>query len=234
MMSGRIVMKPAPKTVENYAELERILTEATKIHQGFRDRINFSVQNRAHAIYLLQGSVLTNALAALNSARQGYLNQVLATTRLLFESIELMDFFASIADDDRHLQAWYRDEVVTPPKPSESRTYADHIKALRGVFPSADERQLRRIQELQRKRWEFLSKSAHPTLRAVRYNMTPEGAFSYNCWMLREAAMENYTVELFLVSPVISALGMYLDIIRPNPAEFEEIEALLDRLSTKD
>ncbi len=229
-MVKRMVMRPLPKTEENYDELERILNAATKIHQGFRDRVDLSIKNRAHAIYILQGSALTNALALLESARQGYQNQVLATTRLVLESTELMDFFASIDDNDRRLKAWFGGAIVTPPRPSKSPKFADHIESLKQVFPSADEPQLRRIQELQRMRWQVLSQSTHPTLGAARYNMTKEGVFSYKCWMLRGAAMENYTVEAFIVRPVIHTLGMYINIIRLTPAEFDKITDLLDQL----
>lgn len=217
------------KTTEDYDFLEEALKTGFKVHSEVLKRVDLTRQDRPHAIYLLQGSALTNAYASIQFGRQGFLNAVFQVTRFVKETIELMDYIASLEDRDRHISAWFRDEVISVPRSQNDRRTEEQIEKLSGLFNIPVE-SVTRYKEGQKVMWEEFSKSTHPTLGAVRYNMTTTGHVDYTSGALANDAMQDFTIGSFVVIPVLGSLLLHAKIVPYTRAEFDLVRPLVDEV----
>lgn len=160
-------------------EINEILNELIDIHADKSGAIDFDTNNRARAIWYLQGSGISSVYAVIAMYQMGFALSAAREWRIVNENRELIVLFDFMSDDDRRVRGWYNSGVIERKKDENPGA----------VHPSLTDEFYKKEQEIRRKLLSELSTFAHPTIKTARYNVhkTPLGEiFDYSWVTLRE------------------------------------------------
>ena len=200
--------------------VKAVLDELAMLHAKLRRRVDFSQQNRQHAIYLIQGGCLTNAYIGVDCYERGYQNHVMQTVRFLFESRALADFLSKMSDTDRRLKAWFEGSIV---KVEFGKGRAPKLELL-GPRPEDRADLPEWMGAAQKTLYAEYSKSQHPTIDALRFNsdgVTHE--FNYDCSALAQQPIRNMPIEQGLLMPTLQVIWGHHRLVPLTKVEFESL-----------
>lgn len=143
-----------------------ILEDIKEVHTNLRLQIDFNLQNKRHAIYLLQGGILTAISTALELNARGYLVPRAQQKRMIDEIIDLIMFFDEGEENSRQLRAWFGGRIVERvPENQGNLTVED-----RAVRANLSPDQIRTLENMRQRANQIMSQYMHPSIEAIRAN----------------------------------------------------------------
>lgn len=152
----------------NFENLKKMLFEAYRVHKTFIRKIDFNIENKAHAIYLIQGGALTATANAYTFNLGGYYLPTQQQKRFIDEAINLIWFFDENPDTTRQISAWFRNEVVERTPGNKGNLSLKQ----RAKINFTDEYHIQEIDKSTKKLIDYSSTIMHPTLKAVRLGLS--------------------------------------------------------------
>ena len=145
-------------------EISEIISVMTNCHLEIRKLINKDIEDKKHAIYLLQGGSLSSLIYAYDFNNQGYIAPLMQQYRMMLETAELIIYFDELKDNSRQIKTFFKGKTVKrKPGNSGNPTIEERIK-LSGLT----EEQLNREDELCEKLFNISSNYLHPTIESIR------------------------------------------------------------------
>ena len=187
----------------NFNRLTEILGVAKTIHSSLRGDVDFTNSNKKHAIYLLQGGVLTAVTSALKFNLEGYIVPVAQQKRMIDEAIDLIWFFDEIEENSRHLRAWFNGHIVER-VPGNRGNLTLEERSERNFLTTE---QIRRMDNLGERLSRLVSRYMHPSIDAVRANSRRVShTFDYNHEQTSSASFPAGSFGNLYVIPGLHAL----------------------------
>lgn len=184
--------------------LYNVLLRSLEIHSQQSKMIDFSVNDKKHAIYLLQGGAMTSVASAYKFFRTGMYVPCAQQKRMLDEILNLIMFFDENEENDRQLRAWFDGRVIER-QPGNAGNLSIEERAKRYyILPE----QVKTLDELMERMNAEMSKYMHPTINAIRSNMSKsKHLFDYHhTYTYRQPSMSPYDFGVLYMVPAINTL----------------------------
>lgn len=150
-----------------FNRISEILNDAKNVHSNLRRQIDFNQNTKRHAIYLLQGSVLTAVSTALEFNARGYLVPRAQQKRMIDETIDLIMFFDEGEENSRQLRAWFAGRVIERESGNQGNLTAED----RAIRANLTPEQIQSLDNLRERANHIMSQYMHPSIEAVRANV---------------------------------------------------------------
>lgn len=205
-----------------FDKLSEILAYAIQVHLSLRKQVDFDLEDKKHAIYLLQGGALTALTSAMEFNLRGYMIPRAQQKRMIDEIVDLITFFDEINDDARQIKAWFKGQVVER-EPGNKGNLTIEERASRYYF-SHDQVQF--IDKLKKQINEVMSKFMHPTIDAVRANAYRRtNIFDYYHSNTKSKSMSPEDFGNLYIVPVIHAILIPIRILRLTETQFNQLRS---------
>lgn len=206
----------------NFDSCSQIIQEAISVHKNIYQQIEFDKEDKKHAIYLLQGAVITSVYSALVFNIKGYLNPVAQQKRMIDEMVQLIMFFNEIKDDNRHLRAWFKGRIVERPKGrGDYLTIEDRAKKY-NLKPE----HIRQLDKASKKLVDIVSLYSHPSIESVRVNVFKStNTFDYAQKQTHERALSPKVFGEMYLAPLLQAFLIPLETVKLTKEEFINLRA---------
>jgi len=206
----------------NFDRLTEILGVAKTIHSSLRRDVDFTNSNKRHAIYLLQGGVLTAVASSLRFNLEGYIVPVAQQKRIIDEAIDLIWFFDEIEGNSRHLRAWFNGHIIER-VPGNRGNLTLEERAERNFLTTE---QIRRMDTLREELSKLVSKYMHPSINAVRANCRRiSHTFDYDHEQTASASLSAGSFGNLYVIPGLHALLIPVRNLPLLQTDFEQLRA---------
>lgn len=190
----------------------KALDIAAEIHSKLKSQVNGNVRDKKLAIYYLQGGCITQGYIAIGGWSIGDLNAPIRAKRFIDEARNLALYFSVLEDDDRHIQKWFQNEIVTAPDFTSKPARVIKQKILKKM--EWDENLLKEWQKRGEMITHEFSKGVHPHFESVAYNHDPKTLeFNYKCEQLSFYPIRNFDFANFVIIPAIDSILMNIDIL---------------------
>jgi len=150
-----------------FNRISEILDDAKDVHSSLREQIDFTQNSKRHAIYLLQGAILTAMFTALEFNNRGYLVPRAQQKRMIDETIDLITFFDEGNENSRQLRAWFAGRIIQR-EPGNQGNLTVEDRAARMNLTAE---QTRSLDNLRGQANHIMSQYMHPSIEAVRANV---------------------------------------------------------------
>lgn len=208
----------------SWDDIHKIIEFAQKVHSNLRNKIDPDVEDRKHAIWLLQGLIITSATLAFEFNLRGIALSASQQQRLIGEAIELILFFEQLDDNSRQLRAWFNDYIVSR---NEGSVSVDKRTKISGL--SAE--QIKASDNLHKKISEFWSKYMHPSLRVTRTNLYKKiYIFDYNHTDTPPSLSEDEFIRFFVLK-TIQCLILPARLLTPSLTDYQTLDKYRNILS---
>ena len=199
-------------------KLNEIITYAKSVHISLREQVDFTVQNKKHAIYLLQGGALTTVSTAMLFNIKGYLVPRAQQKRMIDEIRNLITFFDEIDENARQIKAWFKGHVIER-EPGNTGNLTIAERSERYFFtPEIVEK----IDTLNLQINNMMSKYMHPTIHAMRANVFRRShLFDYDHLYTASHSMSAVDFGNLYVVPAIHALLIPVKALMLTRDQFE-------------
>ena len=145
-------------------KISEIISVLINCHKEIRKLINKNIEDKKHAIYLLQGGSLNSLISAYDFNNQGYVTPLMQQYRMILETEGLIIYFDELKDNSRQIKAFFKGKTLKrKPENSGNPTIEERIK-LSGLT----EEQLIRDDKLCEKLFNISSNYLHPTIESIR------------------------------------------------------------------
>lgn len=217
--------KPLSRTL-TFDLIGKMLFDAKCIHRASLQHVEFETENKRHAIYILQGGMLTLSSFALRFCLEGLTLPRSQQWRMLVEALDLILYLNELPDDSRKIKAWFRGEVVTR---TVSKTDNPPISVR--LYGALTEEQVTSADKTKNNLVDILSKYAmHPTLKNMQANMMMDtNEFDYDCLLTPKPESE-INPGIFARAYVIQTLQSLLLPITVFPKTHEEFRLIKGHL----
>lgn len=149
-----------------FDRISEILEDMKAVHTNLRLQIDFNLQNKRHAIYLLQGGILTAISTALELNARGYQVPRAQQKRMIDEIIDLIMFFDEVEEDSRQLRAWFGGRIIERTLGNQGNLTVED-RAIRANLSPA---QIRTLDNMRQRANQIMSQYMHPSIEAIRAN----------------------------------------------------------------
>ncbi len=202
--------------------LSEILAYAVQVHISLRQQVDFNLEDKKHAIFLLQGGALTALATAMEFNQIGYMVPRAQQKRMIDEIVDVINFFDEIDDDARQIKAWFKGKVVER-EPGNKGNLTEEERATRYYF-SPD--QVKAFDKLRKEINKVMSDFMHPTLRAIRANVSKStNLFDYFHQTTSSQAMNPVDFGNLYTVPVLDALLIPVRILMLTEAQFNQLRS---------
>lgn len=150
-----------------FNRISEILDDAKDVHSNLRGQINFAQNNKRHAVYLLQGGILTAIFTALDFNDKSYLVPRAQQKRMIDEIIDLITFFDEGRENSRQLRAWFAGRIIQREPDNQGNLTAED----RAARANLSAEQIHALDNLRREANHIMSQYMHPSIEAVRANV---------------------------------------------------------------
>lgn len=201
-----------------YKNIERVLSYCKLTHIALKNQVNFGIEDKKHALYLLQGGAISVTSSALAFNYRGLMLPRAQQKRMLDEVMDLILFFIELTDNSRQLKAWFRGHVVEREPGNRGNMSAEDRAKI--FFFTTD--QIKMLDKLIKQMNNELSKFMHPTIQAVRANSSKSRhIFDYDHIRTSNQCWEPQVFgELFIV-PCINCLLIPSRELTPSQETFD-------------
>lgn len=190
-------------TTMNLHLIIKIISYLKDVHYFLHEKVDFSKQDKTHAIYLIQGGIITSLCSAFIFNQRGMVVSTMQLKRLIGEALDLLLFFDEIQDNSRQMKTWFEGEVVER-KPGNSGNLTIEQRA---VDSGLDVKGIKTLDNLRKKLNDALSKYCHPTINTMRANVYKrDNTFDYDHLNTIKAQINSKDFSDFFVVPAINAL----------------------------
>lgn len=202
--------------------ISEILKEMKIVHTDLRKQVDFTLQNKKHAIYLLQGGILTAISTALELNTKGYLVPRAQQKRMIDEIIDLIMFFDEGQENSRQLRAWFGGKIIERTPGNQGNLTAED-RAIRGKL-STD--QIQKLDNLRQSANQIMSQYMHPSIEAIRANVFKRThVFDYEH---RHTSSHRISANDFANLYVVPGLHALLIPVRTLPLSNSDFQRLRD------
>lgn len=213
----------------DFIHLKQILDYAASVHQSLIPRVNFEKNDKKHAIYLIQGGVLTTAFTALKFNLDNYYAQTSQQKRLIDEAIDLIWFLDEDTNEEqsRQLKAWFNGKIVErEPGNSGNLTMEDRAK-----INLLTKEQIQHIHSLQKQLNNITSKMVHPTITAMRANSSKSShIFDYDNLLSKELPFNSKDFGNMFVIPALYSLLIPVRHLLLPKKDFDQLRSFVSEI----
>ena len=204
------------------------MLEFTKgLHRINRQRVDFSINNRKHAIYLLQGGILTACSRALDFNQKGYHMSTILHKRMIDETINLIWFFDDTNDTSRHLRAWFRGDVVERKSGKGGELSIEQRAKMGHSSPEL----IATLDDLFKKMNNETSKYMHPTINIMKSNLLKRTLFfDYDYKTISKPCLSPESFGSFYVIPTLNALRTPMKTLPLLNIDYDRLQKYIKRL----
>lgn len=150
-----------------FNRISKILDDTKDVHSNLRGQVDFAQNSKRHAIYLLQGGILTAIFTALDFNDKGYLVPRAQQKRMIDEIIDLITFFDEGNENSRQLRAWFAGRIIEREPGNQGNLTAED----RATRTNLTMEQIRLIDNLRGQANHIMSQYLHPSMEAIRANV---------------------------------------------------------------
>jgi hypothetical protein len=150
-----------------YERIESILDMIVKLHKSFKKQVDFKVEDKKQAFYIIQGGAITFAYTALKFHKDGLIVPMMQLHRMLNECVELTAFFEEVDDKSRQLKAWYSGKIIER-QPGNSGNLSYDERAKRN---NMEVDLIKFMDAAHKKLNDWSSQYSHPSMQALRTTM---------------------------------------------------------------
>lgn len=194
-----------------------------EIHKKLKDQVNLKIKDKKLAIYYLQGGCITQAYIALKEWAIGDLNAHSRAKRFIDEAKDLALYFSLLEDNDRHIQTWFQNEIVSVPNFTSPSTRVIRQKIIKKMKWNVEI--LEKHQNTKELIGHEFSKGIHPNLDAVIYNFNKETIeFNYTCEKLSYYPIRNFDFANFVIIPAMDSLLTNDDVLKLNLVDLAKLQ----------
>lgn len=207
-------------TVITFNRISEILEDAKQVHSGLRNQVDFNLEDKKHAMYLLQGGILTAITTALRFNNEGLLAPRAQQKRMIDEIIDLITFFDEVNENSRQLRAWFSGKVVERTTGNKGNLTAQERATRVNLTPA----QVRYLDELRKKSNLIMSQYMHPTIEVVRANVFRKThLFDYNHRYTSSLAIFAKDFGNLYVVPGLHALLLPARVLTLSESDFHRL-----------
>lgn len=213
----------------DYKRLEEMLDIAKKVHMSLIPRINFNLEDKKHAIYLLQGGILTAVSNAITFIQGGYHAPASQQKRLIDEAINLIWFFDENDSQTRQIKAWFNGHVVEREEGNKGNLTASQ-RAKLNFLP---EEEIKTMDEMYAGLSNITSKSMHPTLSTMRANCSKSThLFDYDNLLPKKPNYSPRDFGNFFVIPALYSLLIPIRSLLVSEFWFNTLRAFISEIES--
>ncbi|MDO8269981.1 MAG: hypothetical protein Q7T54_04915 [Candidatus Levybacteria bacterium] len=201
-----------------FIRLKAILDVAKRIHISSISRIDFDKEDKKHAIYLLQGGVLTAVSNAFQFNLNGFYVPTTQQKRLIDEAIDLIWFFDENLKKQRQLRAWFAGRIVERVPGNEGNLTLKQ----RAEINLLDIDRIQKMDDLQKTINHIVSEVMHPTIKAMRANSSKRThLFDYDNLTPKKPQYSPENFGNMFVVPSLFSLLIPIRHLQVNNAQFD-------------
>ena len=211
--------KPLEK-INSYKSTGRtweIIGELTNLHKIIGQEIDFSVQNKKLALYLILGGMISSLIRSIHALEYGETERHAMLQRLLAESMDLAIFFCE-TDGARQVKQWFNGRIIErQPGNSGNLSITERANLL-----ETEETTIENMDQTKRIANELLSKYVHPSYDLMIITFDNEtNTFRYYAQRQEKFSSDEMRIRIRLgLQSVLTAFGMaFFTVFRLNTAE---------------
>ena len=206
-----------------FKRLREILKYAKKVHKtSIRSQVDYKKNDKKHAIYLLQGGVLTAATNAFEFNSKGLLAPRAQQKRMIDEIVALIFFFDELSDHARQVKAWFNGSIVERSQGNKGNLTSDE----RASRYSLTAEQIQRMDSLRKQSNQIMSLYMHPTIEVIRSNVFKDSnVFDYDHERTYTHVIEPATFGNLYVTPALHSLLTPIRVLHLGQEEFANIRS---------
>lgn len=182
------------------------------VHSKNKKSTDFTKNDRRHAIYLLQGAAITSCETVYSIKNN--IGALQREWRFIRETADLIEYFDTLPESDRHLKAWFRGEVITPlPRTKRQR---------RDGCPGLPSKLYDQMDKLGKKLIDTISKGLHPTRTAVQTNFNRISKdFDYEHRFV--PVLDDYHINASFIVPAIQSFVLPFSSFKLDKDDFQRL-----------
>lgn len=205
-----------------FDKLSEILAYAIQVHLSLHKQVNFDLEDKKHAIYLLQGGALTALASAMEFNLRGYLIPRAQQKRMVDEIVDLITFFEETSDNARQIKAWFKGRVVEREPGNQGNLTTEERAELYFFSPE----QVLAMDKLKKQINEVMSNYMHPTIEAIRANAYRRtNIFDYYHRNTQSKSIDPVDFGNLYVVPVIHAILIPVRVLKLAEEQFNQLRS---------
>ena len=199
------------KNINKSRHLKRgyeMLDELIRIHREIEKEIDFSIQDKRLAIYLILGGMITNEARSLYWLGIGNMENHAQLQRLLAESMDLVIFFCETEETSRQVKQWFNGRIIS----RQPGNAGNLTLTQRARFFDTEEQTIKNMDETVKIANEVLSPYMHPSYELVTATFDDKkNSFRYYSQRQKVMSQEEMKGKSRLgLSSILTAFGMSL------------------------
>jgi hypothetical protein len=204
-------------------EIKSLIAYSQEVHSNLRRKIDPNSNDRKHAIWLLQGYIISSVTLAFELNQRGAALSTGQQPRVLEEAVDLISLFEELPEHSRQLKAWFNEHVVSRQANSVS------IERRKELYGLAEET-IRQSDHIQNTINQFWARFMHPTIRLSRTNLDKTSySFDYT-HSGTPPSLSSDEFSRFFAFKLIYALMLPARLLTPSQEEYQILEQFRQRM----